>query len=234
MTAAQGAGSVPSRRLAWPTSRSGGCLLGNDLERGALPTLLHLCAATGYALSPAREAAFRLLSSKSSIELQHIIDAVCRRRHVGRRADPRVRGPPHRVAGIQAASGRTLPPRNGIHRRARPLGRPPATRWGPSTPRTRPHANASVRRSVMCCISSPQIALSRGERAGQDRPQRTTRRSARNQLCAAAHNPFVAAPAATPGLLLDLAVGPEQKPGPRSSRRATWPPLRGWAVHPAL
>lgn len=56
--------------------------------------LLRLCAASGYALSPTREAAFRLLSSKSSIELQHIIDAVRRRRHGGRRADTRVRRPP--------------------------------------------------------------------------------------------------------------------------------------------
>jgi hypothetical protein len=114
--------------------------------------LLLLCAASGYALSPAREAAFRLLSSKSSIELQHIIDAVRRRRHVGRRADTRVRPAPHSgpVSGRLDERPRRV---RGIHRRAWPLGRPPATRWGPSTSRTRPHANASVRRSVMCCIS---------------------------------------------------------------------------------
>jgi uncharacterized protein YhfF len=38
---------------------------------------------------------------------------------------------------------------------------------------------------------------------------------------------FVAAPAATPGLLLDLADGPEQKARCRSCRWMTWPVVRG-------
>ena len=37
---------------------------------------------------------------------------------------------------------------------------------------------------------------------------------------------FVAAPAATPGLLLELVGGPEQKPRCSSSRRMTWPLVR--------
>jgi hypothetical protein len=115
-----------------------------------------LCAASGYALSPAREAVFCLLSSKSSIELQHIIDTVRRRRHVGRRADTRVRTPPHRVAGIQAASGRTLPPRKGIHRRARHARPTPATRWGPSTSRTRPHPTASSGGRLCAASADPK------------------------------------------------------------------------------
>lgn len=39
---------------------------------------------------------------------------------------------------------------------------------------------------------------------------------------------FVGAPAPTPGLLLELAVGPEQKSGCCSSRRTTCPPTRQW------
>ena len=41
-----------------------------------------------------------------------------------------------------------------------------------------------------------------------------------------AGSPFVAAPAAPPGLLLELAGGPERKPRCRSSRRTKWPLVR--------